>query len=332
LDNLTHTLVGVMLSRAGLNRTCPRATPLLILAANAPDIDVIAWSWSQERYLNYHRGFTHGFPLLLLVALLPVLITGLLYRRDFRPAPMLAASVIGVLSHVLLDWTNIYGTRLLAPISPRWHALDITSVVDLWIWLVLLACFFWPLLARMVSYEIGARPVTGAGTAILALCFLLIYNGARYILHHRAVETLNARLHAGHVPRRVAAFPTIANPLAWYGLAEVENAYVLYRINLLGDFDPSTGRVLYQSQADEVLRAARVTPAFQTFLNFSRFPLWRVVSLPEPEGGHQAECVDLRFGVPGDGRFTAMAVLDRGGRVKLSWFQFGTPRARIAIR
>lgn len=332
MDNLTHTLVGVMLSRAGLNRISPRATPLLILAANAPDIDAVAWAWSQERYLNYHRGFTHGFPLLLLVALLPVLIIGLLYRREFRPGPMLLASAIGVSSHVLLDWTNIYGTRLLAPISPRWYALDITSVVDLWIWLVLLACFLWPLLARLVSSEIGARPSSGRGTAVLALCFLLVYNGARYVLHQRAVDTLDARLHAGQTPRRVAAFPTIANPFAWYGLAEVENAYVLYRLNLLGDFDPAGGRVLYQSQANEVLSAARVMPAFRTFLDFSRFPLWRVVSLPEPEGGQQAECVDLRFGVPGEGRFTAMAVLDSGGRVKQSWFQFGAPRGRIAIR
>ena len=41
MDNLTHTLTGLALSRAGLNRYYARAGLVLMLAANAPDIDVI---------------------------------------------------------------------------------------------------------------------------------------------------------------------------------------------------------------------------------------------------------------------------------------------------
>ena len=53
LDNPTHTLVGLMLSRAGLNRWTPRPDLLLTLAANAPDIDAVSWFggaayWSQQ--------------------------------------------------------------------------------------------------------------------------------------------------------------------------------------------------------------------------------------------------------------------------------------------
>ena len=39
MDNITHSLTGLMLSRAGLNRISPEATWVLLLAANAPDID-----------------------------------------------------------------------------------------------------------------------------------------------------------------------------------------------------------------------------------------------------------------------------------------------------
>jgi len=42
MDKLTHSLVGVLLSRAGVKRLAPRATVTLVLGANAPDIDIEA--------------------------------------------------------------------------------------------------------------------------------------------------------------------------------------------------------------------------------------------------------------------------------------------------
>ena len=60
MDNLTHTLAGVMLSRAGLNRVAPRATLVLALAANAPDIDIVTRGWGSLAYLHHHRGLSHS--------------------------------------------------------------------------------------------------------------------------------------------------------------------------------------------------------------------------------------------------------------------------------
>ena len=42
MDNVTHTLTAVVLSRAGLNRWHPQSIWLLMLAANIPDIDIVA--------------------------------------------------------------------------------------------------------------------------------------------------------------------------------------------------------------------------------------------------------------------------------------------------
>ena len=47
MDNLTHTLTGVLLARAGLNRLTPRAMLIVIIAANVPDFDVVQ---SRGRY------------------------------------------------------------------------------------------------------------------------------------------------------------------------------------------------------------------------------------------------------------------------------------------
>ena len=64
---------------------------------------------------------------------------------------------LGVLSHLVLDWTNVYGIRLLLPFSSRWLRLDQTDVVDPWILAILLLAVAAPALARMVSAEIGSK-------------------------------------------------------------------------------------------------------------------------------------------------------------------------------
>jgi len=42
MDNLTHTAIGLFLSRVGLGRWSARGTAILLVAANAPDIDILS--------------------------------------------------------------------------------------------------------------------------------------------------------------------------------------------------------------------------------------------------------------------------------------------------
>src|SRR5437868_5537116 len=73
-----------------------------------------------------------------------------------------AACLAGVLSHLALDWTNVYGIRLLLPFSGKWLHLDMTDVVDPWILLMLLLAIAAPALAGLVGSEIGAKKTSGA--------------------------------------------------------------------------------------------------------------------------------------------------------------------------
>ena len=41
MDNLTHSLIGLTAAKAGLERLSPGATTLCVLAANAPDTDIV---------------------------------------------------------------------------------------------------------------------------------------------------------------------------------------------------------------------------------------------------------------------------------------------------
>ena len=330
MDNLTHTLAGLLMSRAGLDRFCPRAPLILMIAANIPDFEVPLVFYSEEMYLGHHRGASHGLAAAPLLACVPLVIAFLRRRGEFPWRRAWLISLAGVLSHLLLDWTNIYGIRLLAPFSYRWFALEITSVVDAWIWLALIGAALWPLLERLVSAEIGARAKPGRGLAAAALSFLIVYDAGRFVLHQRAVAVQEARLYRGATPSRVAAFPTYGNPFTWRGLVETREFYVMQQVGLLGEFDPAPGRVYYKPLEHPAMEAARRTSPFQVFHQWSRYPLWRLV--PLPESGWKAQMTDLRFALPGEERFVATALLDGRLRVARSWYQFDPPGGGARFR
>ncbi len=326
MDNLTHTLVGLMLSRAGFNRVSPRATALLLLAANAPDLDSISRFGGTVRYLEYHRGLSHALVAIPVLALIPVLLVRLFSRTKLPWRRAYLVSLAGVATHPLLDWTNVYGVRLLEPFSSAWLRADIFSVVDVWIWAALLLGWAGPAIARLVSSEIGARPGTGRGGAFFALGFLCIYGLFRYTLHERAIVTLDAYLYEGRAPLRVAAIPTPFNPFRWVGLVEGPNFYAVYPDwNLREPFDPAAGRIYYKPDTGPEFERAAATDAFRVFLAFSQYPLWRRTPLADPEGGQLVEAMDLRFGAPPNERFVARAVLDSSLRVVTAEFRFGAP-------
>src|SRR5579872_5063407 len=172
MDNLTHTAIGFFLSRAGLNRWTPLATPILLLAANAPDIDIVTLAGGPLNYVHYHRHLTHSLVAMPVMALIVVLLVRLAWRKRVHWLGAFAAALVGVASHLLLDLTNMYGIRLFLPFSQVWQRLDLNSVVDLWIWAALLLGIAGPFISRLVGGEITSGAMRerypGRGGAIFA--------------------------------------------------------------------------------------------------------------------------------------------------------------------
>ena len=146
MDPIAHTLVGASLSQTRLGRLTHLATPTLVLAANAPDIDILSLAGGDDFSLGFRRGWTHG---VLALVVLPVVLAGLILlgerivaRLRHRPsrgraAPIVALAYIGTLTHPVLDWLNTYGIRLLMPFDDRWFYGDALFIVDPWVWLLL---------------------------------------------------------------------------------------------------------------------------------------------------------------------------------------------------
>jgi len=233
-------------------------------------------------------------------------------------------SLAGVLSHLLLDWTNVYGIRLLLPFSPRWLRLDQTDVVDPWILAILLLALAAPALARMVSSEIGSKRSAGPGRgwAWFALLTVLTYEGARFAAHQRALAVMSVHLFNGSIPNRLTAVPVRENPWRWRGIVEAEGFVDIVPIDLSTEFDPSDGRIEYTQPPGPAIEAARRHRAFEAFAAFNQLPFWRTTPVPD---GTLVELIDLRFGTPQNPGFEARAVVDAEGVVHDARFTFGNP-------
>ena len=60
MDNITHTLFAITLSRTPLGRAGRGTLGALVIASNAPDVDIVAAARGSASYLEWHRGPTHG--------------------------------------------------------------------------------------------------------------------------------------------------------------------------------------------------------------------------------------------------------------------------------
>jgi inner membrane protein len=332
MDPLTHTATGLFLSRIGLKRWTPLATPILLLAANAPDIDIVTSAGGPLNYLHYHRHLTHSLVAMPAMALLTVALVRVVSRKTIHWTGAFFAALIAVATHLLLDWTNTYGVRLFLPFSARWLRLDLNNVFDLWIWGVFLVCIAGPFLGRLVGSEIasqsGPQPLHGRGFAWLALGFLLLYDCGRGVLHARAVTELESRIYEDSAPLRTLAVPGPANPWRWKGVVETGDFYAVGDVDLMGNFDPTHATVFQKPAPDPAIQAAARSPVFQEFLRFSQFPLWRVSPAADLENGKVVEVIDLRFGNPPAPAFMVSATINSQLQPVSTSFQFGLSRRK----
>lgn len=339
MDNLTHTLTGVVLARAGFQRVTPRATLALVLAVNAPDIDIVS-SWQGSlAYLHYHRGPTHSLAALPVLA---ALVTGLVWLLErskaekFRWRGAYLAALAGAASHVLMDATNTYGVRLFWPFSGQWYSWDIEFIVDVWLLAMLAACLAGSAFGRMISGEIGAQVGKGTGAALLGLALMGAWWGARDLLHRRAVAMLDVRLYGaspeaapdssgtvraveGLPPLRTAAFATALNPFVWRGFVETDGFYEMVDVDVRLPFDPTAGRIYYKPERTPALEAALETRTARLYSAFARY---RYASVERREDGYRVFLTDFRFNQGHPGAFTCTIDLDQNLRVTREAFRF----------
>ncbi|HYY95443.1 MAG TPA: metal-dependent hydrolase [Pyrinomonadaceae bacterium] len=173
-------------------------------------------------------------------------------------------------------------------------------IVALAVWFGGLALFFALHLSSLAKR--GGERVAVVSLALVALycCALALFHRAALEDARRAAQGLAAS--GGERVLRVAATPTLANPLAWRCLAETDRA--TFRFDLtLGERDAAENpRGLLRVEKPEGAERALVERASaderaRVLLGFARFPVARV--LPQQDGAALVRFADLRFTEPG---------------------------------
>ncbi len=302
------------MGRAGFNRRTAYATLAATLAAEAADLDVF-WGFSGPvEELKHHRGITHTFWAVPIVAGVAVGAVWLLdrWRETRRKRAGLASSVfpvqqgdktsapqpihwgwlyltafVAALSHLLLDWANNYGVRPFFPFNPRWYAGSFMFIYEPVVWALLFLAFFMPWVLGLADREIGARKqqFRGRGWAIFALCGMLILGCWRWAEHAQALAMINSSPISTEPALRIAAEPYPVNPFRWHAIVETSDFYQTAEIDTRTgaiESDPHND-VLYKPADTAAVEAAKQTELGRVYLDWGT---WAVVhdlgSVPAP--------------------------------------------------
>lgn len=305
MDPVTHLMTGAVLARAGFNRKAAYATVAMTLAAEAPDLDVLWSLGGPVAAFQHYRGWTHTFLGLQFEAALVVAVIYLFHQWRERRATTLPASrsqpltkppvapvrwgllwlfsLIALASHLLLDYTNNYGLRPLAPFDPHWHSASIVFIIEPVILLLLLLALVAPSLFSLINSEVGARryPFRGRGWAIFALTAIVALWSFRWYQHARAEQLAYAEDYGAEV-LNVDANPLPINPFEWHVVVETPLFYQLVTVNTF------TGAIATSQQADVFYKppttlatlAAKRSWLGEVYLDWARIPLVTETATP----------------------------------------------------
>ncbi len=287
-------------------------TATLLIGANLPDVDVLAYFWGPAADLAFRRGWTHG---ILALVLWPFLLTGVMLlldrvmRRARRvslpaagpvPGQLLLLSSLAILSHPILDTFNTYGMRWLMPFDGRWFYGDTLFIVDPWLWTAL---GLGVLLSRL------GRGGPAAARIALWASFAYVAAMGMSALAARRVAGAEIAAISGEPVSRLMVSPLPVNPFRRSVVAEQGEVYRTAGFHWLSDrrVDPASVRVFSKGRMDHpAARSAAATTLGRRFLGWARFPAVEI----EPAGNDAfvVHFLDLRYADRPGVRFGSVSI------------------------
>lgn len=344
MDNVTHTLIGVGIANAFLRRR-PAAVPILALASNLPDIDVLVHLTGDPGAIVLRRSFGHSIFLLPVWSFLLAIILGRFFPR-IRLRECFWLALLGCCVHVFFDLVNSFGVLLLWPLSDWRPELAIVFIIDLILAGLLAAPLLLCIPRRMRARLPALSRVAIAGVAMyLLLCGAGRARSAGILAAEAGRESLLAP--GRGAPDFTYVFPEPLGPHRWRGVLRRGSEYELWLIRPLSGAVQLRARLLTRDD-DPRVRQAKTAPLAVRLERFFKAPVWQIEESGRPGvrgGAHGPEgldstgaavaCVqDLRFRpllrdrpgvfefcfrVHGDGRvdpLTETLVPSAGGRIR----------------
>lgn len=291
MEPVEHFLFGAALGRAGFNRLTGYATLVMVLAAEAPDLDVLYEIRGPVEGFKHHRGWTHSFLGSVIVAIVAVAFAwcvSKIWKRGtavpIRWGRLFLLGWLAALSHLWLDYTNDYGLRPFWPFSGKWYEGDTVFILEPLMLGALALALIVPWILGLADREIGARRVVFRGQkwAWFALAFIAVLWTMRGIEHHRALNLMAQREWEAGEPKRIGLFPYPVNPFAWHGIVDTGDKYQTAHVDTLRDHvrtDANTG-IYFKQPATPPIAAAEASRLGRVYMDWSSWPL---VTSEQPE-------------------------------------------------
>ena len=313
MEPVTHFLTGACIGRAGFNRKTAYATLAAVLAAEAADLDVL-WEFAGPvEVLKHHRGITHTFlfvPVIAAAVIAAIWLIDRFFQRRTKSksaalpnqkviAPvalqwgwLYLTAMVAALSHIALDWTNNYGVRPFFPFNPKWYEGSIVYIAEPVIWALLLLALIMPWLLGLADQEIGARRkrFRGRGWAIFALAAMVALWGWRWFERGQALIMLSKTQVTREPIQRIGLEPYPVNPYHWRAILETRDYYQTAEINTFNPDSPiaittdSEQDIMYKPTDTPAVEAAKQTFLGRVYLDWGRWAVVRDVG-PEPIPG-----------------------------------------------
>lgn len=348
MEPFTHFFTGACIGRAGLNRKTAYATLAATLAAEAADLDIFWGLRGPVEGLKHHRGFTHTFLGVPVVAGVIVGLVWLLHRwlegrrtkkreaarlSPEEPVPLrlqprkvhwgwlLLTTLVAALSHILLDWTNNYGVRPFFPFNPRWYAGSFMFIAEPVLWGFFLLALVLPGLFGLTDREIGVRKTRfrGRGWAIFALSGMAALWVFRWAEHAQARALLENTQITTEPVKRMALQPYPINPFRWHAVLETSSFYQTAEVDTRsGAIDSDTqSDVMFKPEDTPAIEAAKRTFLGQVYLDWGTWAVVRdmgqepIEGVPPPQLSPDRKWTTVEFS---DLRFAY--AFTRGGRAR----------------
>lgn len=233
MDSVSQFVLGA--SIAGVCAPARHRRKALLLGGalgTLPDLDVIIDYGDPVSNFTYHRGFSHSlFVLLPFSLLLWLLLRSLWAPVREAPGRWMAAVVLTLVTHPLLDAHTVYGTQLLWPLETppvMWSTLFIIDPL-----------YTLPLLAGFMVAILSPRSRLGGVTLAAGLVLSSAYLGwswvAKSLVERHTVATLQA-MSLQDAPR--FSVPTPFNTLLWRVVVMTGDGYLEAYRSLPADRGP----------------------------------------------------------------------------------------------
>jgi membrane-bound metal-dependent hydrolase YbcI (DUF457 family) len=281
MDNLTHTLVGATLAKAGLEKKFGKGTLLtLIIASNLPDIDAF---WAMVRggadaFLT-RRMVTHSVPGIMVLSLLLAFVISR-FNKNIKFSHLVFLALMGMVGHLFFDLVNSYGVVMLYPFSMKRFELSWIFIIDLVLWAIMLTPFIFKLILREKADLLKLCRVSGVSVIIyVGFCALGHYQGERLLNRIEREENIS--------PQFSYVFPEALGCHRFRGVLRKNDTYTGYLLNVFqGQY-----KKMAEIKTDElspVVAKARENPFAKKLEWFAKAPVWEVTA-----SGSQV--YDLRF-------------------------------------